>query len=210
MADPYDFGSAEARHDRAGEHLTYIEGQVAEFLKGNPYVLSEEDYQEVLPPLSDPYEFPIDESGYEPRGASFPLDLSIRVGETVYNLRSAMDYLIYSLARHDSGRIQKGTQFPIESGKQGFLRRRNTFLRGVADEHVAKIERYQPYRGCPWTPIGPRPEQRRQAPETSHLRGRNRLVRDGSGGTKSSTGRSHEREPGSDAGRNVPGRNPCC
>src|SRR5580704_81891 len=37
----------------------------------------------------------------------------ILLGEIVYNLRAALDYLVFELARHDSGAVQAGTQFPI-------------------------------------------------------------------------------------------------
>src|SRR5262249_11398095 len=37
---------------------------------------------------------------------------SILIGEVVYNLRAALDYLVYELAILDSGSIQDGTQFP--------------------------------------------------------------------------------------------------
>jgi hypothetical protein len=35
------------------------------------------------------------------------------VGEICYNLRSALDYLVFELAKHDSGTRQENTQFPI-------------------------------------------------------------------------------------------------
>lgn len=86
-----------------------------------------------------------------PRTISPPLVLSVTVGEHLYNLRAALDYLIYELALLDSGEPKTGTQFPIESTPEGFAGRRNTYLKGVSDEHVALIETLQPYRGCEWT-----------------------------------------------------------
>ena len=82
-----------------------------------------------------------------------PLIISILVGEIIYNLRSALDYLVYELAQLDSKQIKEGTQFPIEDCSKLFGRRRNTFLKGVSDKHVADIERLQPYNGCDWTRI---------------------------------------------------------
>ncbi len=81
-----------------------------------------------------------------------PLLIPVLVGETIYNMRAALDYLVYELARLDSGKIQNGTQFPIEGNKERFWEeRRETYLKGVCDEHVAHIERLQPYEGCEWT-----------------------------------------------------------
>jgi hypothetical protein len=85
-----------------------------------------------------------------------PLDLSfsVLVGEIVYNLRSALDYLIFELATLDSGAIIDGTQFPIENRKKGFKWRLNGgWLDGLNAAHIAEIEKLQPYRGGDWTAI---------------------------------------------------------
>jgi hypothetical protein len=82
---------------------------------------------------------------------NIPEDAPILVGETVYNLRAALDYLVYEL----SGR-RSGTQFPIEDcklskdGKYGFDTRRKTYLNGLTDAQVEAIESLQPYVGCTW------------------------------------------------------------
>jgi hypothetical protein len=83
-----------------------------------------------------------------------PLVFSVLVGEICYNLRAAMDYLVYELAILDSGSIVDGTQFPIEGKKKGFAFRQNGgWLNGLNSPHVAAIEALQPYRGCDWTKI---------------------------------------------------------
>ena len=85
--------------------------------------------------------------------------MSIVVGETIYNLRAALDYLVYELARRDSRSEQNGTQFPIESTPEGFERRcdetrdRGVFLRGLLPEHKAAIKILQPCCGCNWTKL---------------------------------------------------------
>jgi hypothetical protein len=79
---------------------------------------------------------------------------SIRIGEIVYNLRAALDYLIFELAGLDTGCIVEGTQFPIERNKKGFKWRiRGGWLDGLNVTHVAAIEALQPYSGCQWTAI---------------------------------------------------------
>lgn len=77
--------------------------------------------------------------------------MAVLVGETIYNLRAALDYLVYELVIEDSGRIRKGTQFPIFSEQAEFDRRCKDYLRGVSASHVTMIEALQPYSGCLWT-----------------------------------------------------------
>lgn len=79
-----------------------------------------------------------------------PEIISILVGEIVYNLRTALDYLVYELARLDSGKLQDGTQFPICDSINGFERNKR-FLKGIDFRHVSSIESLQPYKGCDWT-----------------------------------------------------------
>lgn len=75
----------------------------------------------------------------------------ILIGEICYNLRSALDYLIYELTKLDSPGIpQHQTQFPIEDRKKGFIHRCGGWLKGLNQAHIASIERLQPYCGCDW------------------------------------------------------------
>ncbi len=80
-----------------------------------------------------------------------PPEVPILLGEVIYHLRSAMDYLVFELAKADSGRAQERTQFPIENTEAGFARRRKSFLNGVSQRHVDAIKRLQPCDGCDWT-----------------------------------------------------------
>lgn len=77
--------------------------------------------------------------------------LGTLVGEICYNLRAALDYLIFALAEKDSGSQQEGTQFPIMDAGKDFAGRGKTMLSGVNAAHIAVIERLQPYNGCQWT-----------------------------------------------------------
>jgi hypothetical protein len=86
-----------------------------------------------------------------------PAILSILVGEIIYNLRAALDYLVYELARLGSGQTQEMTQFPIESSEDNFRRYENGTglgkgrLKGVRSTHIALIKKLQPCHGCKWT-----------------------------------------------------------
>jgi hypothetical protein len=77
----------------------------------------------------------------------------IVVGEICYNLRSALDYLVYELALSDSGVVQNGTQFPIDDTPKKFAGHVPTRLIGLSAAHVAAIERLQPYNGCNWPKV---------------------------------------------------------
>jgi hypothetical protein len=137
------FHGAQLRLDRAAEHLAQLQSSIEVF---------RQEYK-------DGFSFEFDSETEQLRmtaqnetGEPWPM-LSVLVGEVVYNVRAALDYFVYELAFIDSGKPQRGTQFPIESTPEGFARRRKTFLKGVSDEHVALIERLQPHAGCQWTKI---------------------------------------------------------
>jgi hypothetical protein len=79
------------------------------------------------------------------------MTIAILVGEICYNLRTALEYLVFELAKLDTGTDQDGTQFPIVDTPEDFARRVKIWLKGINPRHVAAIERLQPYRGCEWT-----------------------------------------------------------
>jgi len=81
-----------------------------------------------------------------------PMSTAVRLGEACYNLRCALDYFIFALARLDSGSEQPRSQFPIEDTAKDFAyRQRRGWLNGINRAHVAMIEALQPYRGCEWS-----------------------------------------------------------
>lgn len=81
--------------------------------------------------------------------------LAILAGESAYNLRASLDYLVGQLSRLHTPVWRKAAtrrnQFPIEHSPRVFAGRRKTWLAGVSDRHVRRIEAYQPYKGCQWT-----------------------------------------------------------
>jgi hypothetical protein len=81
----------------------------------------------------------------------FDMRFGVLVGEIFYNLRCSLDYLIFELAKLDSGVEQDGTQFPIVDTKKDFEGRAARWLKGMNNGHIAAIERLQPYNGCSWT-----------------------------------------------------------
>jgi hypothetical protein len=133
---------AYSRINRADEHLINLKTVAKEFLDAESKLA-----------ISN---FQFDKQTFPPtirlkRFIEIPPDVPILVGEIVYHLRSALDFLVYELAALDSGTPQNGTQFPIEDTPNGFKGRRRSYLRGVNDRHAALIEKLQPYNGVNWT-----------------------------------------------------------
>jgi len=87
--------------------------------------------------------------------------MSVTIGETIYNLRAALDYVIYDLAAFGAGEPVYGTQFPIEEKQTRFLSRvtgKNAegedvghFLKDVPPGAITLVAKLQPYAGCIWT-----------------------------------------------------------
>ena len=151
MAHPLD--GAYQRVNRARVHIDELDSLIDRFRKQyeDEFIPDNHPTQtQILDYLINPgtksvlgiYDRPISE---------LPEDIPIVVGEVIYNLRAALDYLVYEL----SGRKDR-TQFPIEhcklskDGKHGFDTRRTTYLNGLTDSQVAAIEKLQPYKGCRW------------------------------------------------------------
>jgi hypothetical protein len=124
------------RIDRAGEHLEDLETRVAAFVESQ----------------RDSIVFEANEIGIriENVGDDPPATLGVIVGEVLYNLRAALDYLVYALAWLDSEAHQAHTQFLIEDSPEVFDSKRSWRLKGLSDEHAAAIKRLQPFDGPNW------------------------------------------------------------
>jgi hypothetical protein len=139
---PHVLNGAFERVSRAEKHLTDLQRRINQWLdeQENAVVFQFE------PKL--PHNQIVDTSGC----IGPPFIVGILIGEIAYNLRNALDYLIFELAKLDSGREQKMTQFPIENTKKGFDGCvKAGRLKGINPAHIAAIERLQPYAGCNWT-----------------------------------------------------------
>lgn len=139
MTHPLD--GAYARLDRALEHIAEPRTIIGEFID-HEYEIAEGTAQ-IKPQPNVPIQITRPES-------PIPIKVPILVGETVNNLRTTLDYVVYELAILDSGSIQNGTQFPIEDTADGFQARKKSYLKGLNPSHVAQIERLQPYNGIDW------------------------------------------------------------
>jgi len=149
---------AHVRLDRAGTHLRYVQRALKGFESGNPYPVLPYETEDVM---SDSLSFPDVELAREyeiTRDIRLDPILSVRVGELVYNVRAVLDYLVYALAWHDTGTKPQGSharqlQFPIDEKPNAFSKHKGTWLRGLTDEHVDLVARFQPFNGCVWTPV---------------------------------------------------------
>ena len=80
--------------------------------------------------------------------------IGVLIGEICYNLRSALDYLVFEIFKHDSGKTQEFTQFPIVDTKDKFRSwAKDARGKGLNSSHVADFKSLQPYNGCNWTKI---------------------------------------------------------
>lgn len=140
---PHALDGAFQRVTRAEEHLTDLKEKI-------PVVTQAQMSAFVLKfNTNAPYDPKI---VIKPSKIGVPMSVGVIIGEVCYNLRSALDYFIFELARHDTGSVQSGTQLPIEDDAEGFARRQKRgWLKGIDAAHVAALERLQPYRGCDWS-----------------------------------------------------------
>jgi hypothetical protein len=75
-------------------------------------------------------------------------EFSLVIGDAVQNMRSALDYLVYELARHALAgkRLRKRTQFPISTSGIKYFQRGRYQVRPLFGEHRRRIRKLQPYQ----------------------------------------------------------------
>jgi hypothetical protein len=134
MAHPLD--GSRARIERAGDHLEELDTTLARFVKEGSFIFrTEQDaetgeyvlrvYSQRQPPVPPP-----------PKASAI-------VGDVLYNLRAALDYVVWQLAASPS----KKNQFPIFDSPEDFEAKAPRYLDSVPPELWAKFEALQPYHG---------------------------------------------------------------
>lgn len=132
-----------ARVARAAEHINTLAAGIESIRQAQKDAITFEPGNENEPPFK-----------LVTQHLSIPLQFGVLLGEICYNLRVALDYLVYELAILNSGNVVDQTQFPIEDTREGFLsQQKRGRLRGLSSTHVEAIEALQPYRGCDWTSV---------------------------------------------------------
>jgi hypothetical protein len=145
-----ELSDAVRRRDRAGEHMVELNRISRRFMDAEMTLAMEQ--VQINPEPDVPFVFGRPDN-------PVPERVAILAGDIIQDLRAALDYLVYQLAKLGTGSFQEGTQFPIEDREDSFRNRANqaakrgVYLRGVRPEHIAAIEQLQPYKGCNWTAI---------------------------------------------------------
>ncbi len=93
--------------------------------------------------------------------------ISLTLGEVNYNVRSALDFLVYSIARACNNGVEvKGTQFPLEDEESTYwmrwtgkapktgkpIRPNAHWLKGIPKDVADNLAHYQPWQ-CDWTKL---------------------------------------------------------
>src|ERR1700731_4138428 len=131
LTHPLDGGFERIR--RANEHLADLEQRVRDtFIQQAESIASAIEFDS-----NPPGEI---KKVHPPTQTFWPMRIAILIGEICYNLRAALDYLVFELAKLDSGAPQEGTQFPIVDAKKDFEAGVGRWLKGISASHVAAIE----------------------------------------------------------------------
>lgn len=152
----HSLDGAYKRFGRANEHMLDLERRISTLLQED-FKRATKETQFIRSPQIGADHIPFLVFRFPPKLP--PPICSILVGEIIYNLRAALDYLVYELACFDSKQEIDGTQFPIEDSEENFSKRicsveakgKGKYLRGVSPEHIAVIKRLQPFNRCKWT-----------------------------------------------------------
>lgn len=107
---PHVLNGAFERIARAEEHLADVRHRIDRWLNEQESAVA---FQFDMKPPHDPI---VDTANC----VGPPMIVGILFGEIAYNLRNALDYLVFELARLDSGSVQDKTQFPIENSRDNF------------------------------------------------------------------------------------------
>ena len=131
-----DFTAALARVHRAGELRQAMWSCAAEHLKDHPVELWFDDRCDEVRVMAS-------------ATAEFPMEISILFGEWLYNLRTALDSLLYELAVEDTGQDPPtgagNRKYPIIAEPNRFAEATKRSLAGLTDWSRKFIEDTQPY-----------------------------------------------------------------
>lgn len=76
-----------------------------------------------------------------------PFGWSVRIGEILYNLRSALDHLVWQLVLANGQTPGQYNSFPIVSDKSKWDKEKTRKLKGISQRDEEMIRRLQPYTG---------------------------------------------------------------
>lgn len=122
---------------RAREHLASVSGEVRTYMNSKPYAVGTK-----RDPGSRRLLYFV--ASVRPT----PPKLSALLGDTIHNLRSALDHLAYQLVYVGTGKSPSShVYFPIADDRTKYLEQRCRQLRGATPAAIATIDGLNPYRG---------------------------------------------------------------
>jgi hypothetical protein len=119
---PYPLWGAEQRARRANIHITALERRLWRWFERNAQTIVDAD---------DPAATMLQVGGH------FIRKSSLWIGDAVYNLRGALDYIVYDFATLASGEEVKNTQFPICNSEADF----EAMLTGIHPKTKRRVTR---------------------------------------------------------------------
>ena len=132
-SDKLDLRGVSAKTNRARECLTSLANDIAVFC----------EYERRLRIFETEEEIPTIVGANVP---DLPTDYPIRVGEIAYNLRSALDHLVWQLVIDNGGTPNNRIAFPICLDEDQYHSQAKGKLKGVSQAHIEVIRRFQPWQ----------------------------------------------------------------
>ncbi len=121
--------------EQARKHLKVLNSEMSEYLERRPYSFELERGRRGT-------EYVLKAHTSEPP----PLAWSAAIGDFLQNLRAALEYLVWELARANVGREpRRKTSFPVYVSKKRFLSDGRSKIQDLAPEPQAVIEGMQPF-----------------------------------------------------------------
>jgi hypothetical protein len=125
---------------RAREHFDELTGEIATFVQRNPYELVSHFDQNKGERGERIYRLVASEQ--------IPPRISILIGESLQQLRSALDHIAWQLALLTTDKPPDTTEFPVfkdATGKRGYASKRNRKIGAIPCEAQAVIDGMQPH-----------------------------------------------------------------
>lgn len=129
--------SVDAKLDRAKEHLEFVKAELEAFKLRKPHV------RVMTNPANDAAWV-----SWWTDDPNLPMSTSVRIGEFLYNLRSALDNLVCALVRKEKGTWAAscvGIAFPIHTDGEAYERDASRALKGVPASARTLIHGLQPF-----------------------------------------------------------------
>jgi hypothetical protein len=123
--------------ERAQEHLASLSAEVQLYLESKPYAVSAKRDPESRRLIY-----------FVASVRPTPQRLSALLGDTIHNLRSALDHLVYQIVWVGTGKSPSShVYFPIADDRTKYLEQRRRQLKGAQPAAVATLDALNPYKG---------------------------------------------------------------